>query len=82
MEPQTPHQVWEVRQVRPVSFLLWEIDSIEPKGIDLSMQLREWIRTVTHKFLSKNEDLTDSFFFMENEVFIRERQKAFSPIFL
>lgn len=56
---------------------LIEIDFVEPKGFELSMHLREWIRSVTDKFLSIHEGLSDRFWHKEEEPFIREMQKDF-----
>ena len=57
--------------------MLLEIEFVESNGLDLSVQLREWIRTVTIKFLCKYQGESDMFWHKEEEPFARCIQKAF-----
>ena len=60
-----------------ITKMLQEIDYLGTKGFGLSMQLRDWIWTVTKKFLDRHEDVADTFWGEEEEPIMRNMQKAF-----
>ena len=57
--------------------MLLEIENQSIRGYDLTFELREWIKTVTDKFLSLHEGITKKSWETDEEPMMRKMQMDF-----